>query len=162
MGPTLNVDGAFKGQEVPVTPLIGKLRIHMQGYVDQEEFFISPLLHQDVILGVPWFHRKSARLIFPERLVTFSHKGKDMIIRTQNKGNSIPLVDHKAYNKSMKSVLSSYMIFVRDLNSESAEVNKSLTSQEQEYKSFLKDYADCSQKPCRKSCLLQEEKMTMK
>ena len=35
------------------------------------------------------------------------------------------------------------MIFVRDLNFESAEVNKSLTSQEQEYKSFLKDYADC-------------------
>ena len=93
MGPTLNADGAFKGHEV--------LRIYMQGYVDQEEFFISPLLHRDVILGVPWFHRKSARLIFLERLVTFSHKEKDMIIRTQNKGNSILLVDHKVYNKSI-------------------------------------------------------------
>ena len=91
MGPTLNDDGAFEGQEVPITPLIGKLRIHMQGYVDQEEFFISPLLHQDVILGVPWFHRKSARLIFPERLVTFSHKGKEKIIALRIKGILFPL-----------------------------------------------------------------------
>ena len=43
----------------------------------------------------------------------------------------------------MKLVPSLYIIFVRDLKSESGEVNKSLTSQEQEFKSFLNDYADC-------------------
>ena len=26
-----------------MTPLIGKLRLHVQGYVDQEEFYVSPL-----------------------------------------------------------------------------------------------------------------------
>ena len=62
MGPALDAREAFKGQEVPVTPLIGKLCIHMQAYMDSEEFYVSPLLHQDVILGAPWFHRMYARL----------------------------------------------------------------------------------------------------
>ena len=42
MGDNLNAEGAFKGQKVPVTPLIGKLRLHIQGYVDKEDFLISP------------------------------------------------------------------------------------------------------------------------
>ena len=29
MGPPLHALGAFEGQEVPVTPLIGKLRLHI-------------------------------------------------------------------------------------------------------------------------------------
>ena len=45
----MNASGAFKGQEVAITPLIGKLRIHIQSYVDQEEFHVSPLVNQDVI-----------------------------------------------------------------------------------------------------------------
>ena len=35
LGPALVAQGAFKGQEGPVTPLIGKLRLHVQGYLDQ-------------------------------------------------------------------------------------------------------------------------------
>ena len=54
MGDCIQVDGAFKGQEVSVSPLIGKLRLHFQGYVDKEDFYISPLKHEDVILGAPW------------------------------------------------------------------------------------------------------------
>ena len=42
MGKVIKVDGAFQGQEVSVTPLIGKLRLHIQSYVDKEDFFISP------------------------------------------------------------------------------------------------------------------------
>ena len=52
MGEIIQADGAFKGQQVPVTPLIGKLRLHIQSYVDKEDFFISPLKHEDVILGL--------------------------------------------------------------------------------------------------------------
>ena len=55
MGGVIPAYGAFKGQEVPVTPSIGKLRFHVQNYVDKEDFFISPLKHEDVILGAPWF-----------------------------------------------------------------------------------------------------------
>ena len=43
MGEVVKVDGAFEGQEVLVTLLIEKLRIHIQAYVDKEDFFISPL-----------------------------------------------------------------------------------------------------------------------
>ena len=53
MGEVVKVDGAFKGQEVSITPLIGKLRFHVQSYLDKEDFFISPLKHEDVIIGAP-------------------------------------------------------------------------------------------------------------
>ena len=74
LGPPLDAFRAFKGQQALVTPLIGKLRVHIQGYVDQEEFFVSPLVHQDVILGAPWFHRMAAHLVYhPDRVITFHH-----------------------------------------------------------------------------------------
>ena len=59
LGTMMNASGAFEGQEVIVTPLIGKLHIQIQSYVDHEEFSVSPLVNQDVILDSPWFHRKS-------------------------------------------------------------------------------------------------------
>ena len=160
MGPTMEAEGVFKGQqEVPVTPLIGKLRIHVQGYVDQEEFFISPLLHQDVILGAPWFHRKSATLVYPERLVNVSHRSRDIVLRTHNKGGTIALIDHKAYNKSMRSGFSSYMIFVRDLKSERNISNKSLIKVKS---NFLRIMLIVFLKPYLMSYLLQEGKMIIK
>ena len=44
-----NVDSAFDTLVGLVDPLIGNLRLYIQGYVDQEDFFISPLKHQDVL-----------------------------------------------------------------------------------------------------------------
>ena len=38
---------------VSITPIIGKLRIHIQDYVDSEKFFIMPLDGCDVLLGMP-------------------------------------------------------------------------------------------------------------
>ena len=67
LGPSLNARGAFQGQEVPVTLVIGKLRLHINNYYDSEDFFVSPLQTQDVILGAPWFHRVYARLKFLEK-----------------------------------------------------------------------------------------------
>ena len=49
MGPPLQALGAFEGQQVPVTPLIGKLHLHIQNYFDSEDFYISTLVHQYVI-----------------------------------------------------------------------------------------------------------------
>ena len=102
MRPTLEGKGAFKGQEVVVTPLIGKLQVHVQTYVELEEFYVAPLQNHDVILGAPWFHRKYAQLIFPKRLITLSHEGKDIVIHTHKKGETIPLVNHIAFEKLMK------------------------------------------------------------
>ena len=46
LGAALDAMGAFKGQQVPMTPLIGKLHLHVQGFVDQEEFYVSQSLKE--------------------------------------------------------------------------------------------------------------------
>ncbi|MCO5583590.1 hypothetical protein L7F22_037503 [Adiantum nelumboides] len=86
MGDAMKADGAFINQEVSVTPLIGKLRLHIQGYVDKEDFFISPLKHEDVILGAPRFDRLAASIKFPERKISFKFREKDMYINAQESG----------------------------------------------------------------------------
>ncbi|MCO5607268.1 hypothetical protein L7F22_061461 [Adiantum nelumboides] len=83
MGDAIKADVAFIGRDASVTPLIGKLRLHIQGYVDKEDFFISPLKHEDVILGVPWFDRLAASIKFRERKISFQFREKDMYIVAQ-------------------------------------------------------------------------------
>ena len=89
MGEAMPADGAFKGQEVPVTSLIGKLRFHIQNYVDKEDFFIFPLKDEDVILGAPWFDHMAANLKFPERQVCFKFRKKDMVLNASEMGRTI-------------------------------------------------------------------------
>ena len=164
LGPALEACGAFKGQEVPVTPLIGKLRLHVQGYTDNEEFFISPLGNKDVILGAPWFHRVYAKLEFPSRVITISTRDREIKIRTEAKAQTIPIVSSNSVQKLMKSSLFAYMIFVQSSQSPNSSlsqevqinnVNSSNSSlhddthttlkdtQEEEVKSYLKQYQDC-------------------
>ncbi|MCO5563266.1 hypothetical protein L7F22_016903 [Adiantum nelumboides] len=81
MGDAMKADAAFIGQDASVTPLIGKLRLHIQGYVDKEDFFISPLKHEDVILGASWFDRLAASIKFPERRISFKFREKNMMPR---------------------------------------------------------------------------------
>ncbi|MCO5548460.1 hypothetical protein L7F22_001918 [Adiantum nelumboides] len=50
MGPAYTASTAAPGHEVVVTPLIRKLRLHIQGYVGHEEFSIMPLEGCDVLL----------------------------------------------------------------------------------------------------------------
>ncbi|MCO5572297.1 hypothetical protein L7F22_026050 [Adiantum nelumboides] len=114
MGDAMKADGAFINQEVSVTPLIGKLRLHIQGYVDKEDFFISHLKHEYVILGAPWFDRLAASIKFPEIKISFKFREKDMYINAQESSSSIPLVNDQAFDKSIKSSVSAYMIFVKD------------------------------------------------
>ena len=111
----------------------------MQSFVEPEEFYVAPLQDHDVILGAPWFHRKYAQLIFLERLITLSHKGKDIVIRTHKKGETIPLVNHIAFEKSTESSFSSYMIFVQDLKN----ANEPMSKLDENLKSFLDQHAHC-------------------
>ncbi|MCO5592040.1 hypothetical protein L7F22_046034 [Adiantum nelumboides] len=106
MGDAMKVDGAFIGQDVSVTPFIEKIRLHIQGYVDKEDFFISPLKHEDVILGAPWFGRLAAFIKFLERKISFKFREIDMYIVAQESGSSIPLVNDEAFEKSIKSSIS--------------------------------------------------------
>ncbi|MCO5574932.1 hypothetical protein L7F22_028727 [Adiantum nelumboides] len=144
MGDAMKADGAFINQEVSVTPLIGKLRLHIQGYVDKKDFFISPLKHEDVILGAPWFDCLAASIKFPERKISFKLREKDMYINAQESGSSIPLVNDQAFDKSIKSSISAYMIFVKDsLNGvDETQVNENGMKVDLELSNFLNQFQD--------------------
>ncbi|MCO5567411.1 hypothetical protein L7F22_022977 [Adiantum nelumboides] len=146
MGDTMKVDGAFINQEVSVTPLIGKLRLHIQGYVDKEDVFISPLKHEDVILGAPWFDRLAASIKFPKRKISFKFRENDMYINAQELGSSIPLVNDQAFDKSIKSSVFAYMIFVKDsLNGvDETQVNKNGMQVDLKLSNFLNQFQDVS------------------
>ena len=115
LGTTMNASGAFEGQEVVVTPLIGKPHFQIQSYVDHEEFSVSPLVNHDVILGAPWFHRKSAVLQFLERFLTFSHKDNKVVLQVNESGQTIPMVNHVQIHKAIKSTICAYLIFAKDV-----------------------------------------------
>ncbi|MCO5548548.1 hypothetical protein L7F22_002008 [Adiantum nelumboides] len=144
MGDAMKADGAFVGQDASVTPLIGKLRLHIQGYVDKEDFFISPLKHENVILGAPWFDRLAASIKFPERRISFKFRKKNMYIDAQESGNTIPLVHTHAFDKSIKSSISVYMIFVKDSLSDvnKTQVNESGSKEDLELSKFLNQFQD--------------------
>ncbi|MCO5603220.1 hypothetical protein L7F22_057367 [Adiantum nelumboides] len=139
----MKADGAFIGQDVSITPLIGKLRLHIQGYVDKEGFFISPIKHEDVILGAPWFDRLAATIKFPERKISFKFKEKDMYISAQESSSIIPLVIDQAFDKSIKSYFATYMISIKDsLNSVETQVNESGMQEDLELSNFLNQFQD--------------------
>ncbi|MCO5604545.1 hypothetical protein L7F22_058712 [Adiantum nelumboides] len=140
----MKADGAFIGQDASITPLIGKLRLHIQGYVDKEDFFISPLKHEDVILGAPRFNRLAASIKFHERKISFKFKEKDMYIVAQESGSTIPLVNNQAFGKSIKSSISAYMIFVKDSLSDvnKTQVDESGIHEDLELSKFFNQFQD--------------------
>ena len=95
----------------------------MQGYTDNKEFFISPLGNKDVILGAPWFHRVYAKLEFPSRVITLSNRDREIKIRTEEKGNTIPIVSSNSTQKLMKSSLFAYMIYVQSSQSSNSSLS---------------------------------------
>ncbi|MCO5593953.1 hypothetical protein L7F22_047972 [Adiantum nelumboides] len=101
MRDAMKADGAFINQEVSVTPLIGKLRLHIQGE-------------------------------------------KDMYINAQESGSSIPLVNDQAFDKSIKSSISAYMIFVKDsLNGvDETQVNENGMQVDLGLSNFLNQFQD--------------------
>ena len=116
----------------------------MQSYVDKDDFFISPLKHEDVILGAPWFDRLGAQMKFPERNISFTFQGKEHILNVNTLGSTIPIVDTLSLDKSMKSAISSYMIFVKessnDVNVLQTQLGKS--KEEIDLSNFLNQYQD--------------------
>ena len=51
---------------------------------------------------------------FPERKVTFTFRGKEHTLDVNTLGSTIPIVDTLSFDKSMKSVISSYMIYINE------------------------------------------------
>ncbi|MCO5609381.1 hypothetical protein L7F22_063607 [Adiantum nelumboides] len=125
MGDAMKADGAFIGQDASVTPLIGKLRLHIQGYVDKEDFFISPLKHEDVILGAPWFDRLAASIKFLERRISFKFREKNMYIDAQESGLDQPLFWYDPKDKAtwLNNAFSSITGLVKRYNLDGIDVD---------------------------------------
>ncbi|MCO5551171.1 hypothetical protein L7F22_004668 [Adiantum nelumboides] len=112
--------------------------------MDKEDFFISPLKHKDAILGALWFDRLAASIKFPERRISFKFRKKDMYISAQESGSTIPLVNDQAFDKSIKSSISTYMIFVKDSLSDvnKTQVNESGMHEDLKLSKFLNQFQD--------------------
>ena len=115
MGKVIKIDGAFQGQEVSITPFIGKLRLHIQSYVDKEDFFISPLKNKDVILGAPCFDRLLATIKFLERKILFSYRGKDALLDAKGAGGTIPMLEAPTLTKVIKNMFPATWILLKSL-----------------------------------------------
>ncbi|MCO5601871.1 hypothetical protein L7F22_055997 [Adiantum nelumboides] len=137
MGETHDAEGPFEGPA-----LIGKLRLHVQGYVDKEYFLISPLKNEDVLLGSPWFDRMVASLTFPERKITFKHKGSVITLHVNEKGHTIPLVSHDSFDKAIKSSIFTYMIFVKDPPSSNDVSSNGSLKVDNDLHSFLNEHVE--------------------
>ncbi|MCO5554914.1 hypothetical protein L7F22_008452 [Adiantum nelumboides] len=134
MEDAMKADGAFIGQDASVTPLIGKLRLHIQEYVDKEYFFISPLKHEDVIQGAPWFDYLAASIKFPEKKISFKFREKDMYIAAQESGSTIPLVNDQAFDKVIKGPIFTFV--------NKTQANESSMHEDLELSKFLNKFQD--------------------
>ena len=114
MGAVHEASLAALGHSVAVTPIIGKLRLHVQGYVDSEDFYIMPLEGCDVLLGMPWCHRVRAVVDTFNRKISLTHKGKSIVLDVKLKGESVPVVSASAISSVMKNHISAYLIFAKE------------------------------------------------
>ena len=131
---------AAPGLGVPITPIIGKPRIHVQNYVDLEDFFIMPLEGCDVLLGMPWFHRLKASAQFYDKKIAFTHRNRDIVLDVKLKGDSVPLVSASAISKVIKHHNFAYLVFAKE-REEVCESN--LSTVDGERLLFLKQFKDC-------------------
>ncbi|MCO5611684.1 hypothetical protein L7F22_065942 [Adiantum nelumboides] len=86
----------------------------------------------------------AASIKFPEKRISFKFREKNMYIDTQESGNTIPLVHTHAFDKSIKSSISVYMIFVKDSLSDvnKTQVNESGSQEDLELSKFLHQFQD--------------------
>ncbi|MCO5576664.1 hypothetical protein L7F22_030479 [Adiantum nelumboides] len=139
MGYTAEAGLACPRHTEAVTPIIGKLRLHIQSYVDAEEFYIMPLDGCDVLLSIPWMFRVQGIMDAYNKNITVQSIGKTLIRDVKLKGESIPTVSASAITSVMKKHLS-YLVFAREV-SDCDESNLSVLDKERSM--FLQQYSDC-------------------
>ncbi|MCO5558851.1 hypothetical protein L7F22_012440 [Adiantum nelumboides] len=116
MGPPAEAVLAAPSRDVAITPVIGKLRLHCQGYLGHEDFYIMPLEGCDVLLGIPWYHKNSAVVDYRARKATLTtEKGRSIVLDIKLKGESVPIVSASAISKLMKTSLFVYSIFLKEV-----------------------------------------------
>ncbi|MCO5589307.1 hypothetical protein L7F22_043273 [Adiantum nelumboides] len=140
MGYTAEAGLACPGHTKAVTPIIGKLRLHIESYVVAEEFYIMPLDGCDVLLGIPWLFRVQGIMDAYNRKIIVQSKEKTLILDENLKGESIPTISTSAITSVMKKHLSAYLVFAREV-SDCEESNLSVLDKERSM--FLQQYSDC-------------------
>ena len=61
-----------------------------------------------------WFHMMADSLKFLDRFIYFKHKGREVILKVNDKVHTIPIVSQEYFQKSIKFAIFVYMIFVKD------------------------------------------------
>ncbi|MCO5550793.1 hypothetical protein L7F22_004284 [Adiantum nelumboides] len=141
MGPPAEAVLAAPGRDVAITPVIGKLRLHCQGYLGQEDFYIMRLEGCDVLLGIPWYHKNSVVVDYQARKATLTtEKDRSIVLDIKLKGESIPIVSASAFSKLMKTSLFVYSIFLKEVSNEDRTNMSTLDTERQD---FLHSHADC-------------------
>ncbi|MCO5607490.1 hypothetical protein L7F22_061686 [Adiantum nelumboides] len=141
MGPPAEAILAAPDRDVAITPVIGKLCLHCQGYLGHEDFYIMPLEGCDVLLGIPWNHKNSTVVDYRARQATLTtEKGISIVLDIKLKGESIPIVSASAISKLMKTNLFVYSIFLKEVSDEDRTNMSTLDTERQD---FLHAHADC-------------------
>ena len=98
-----------------------------------------PLEGCDVLLGIPWCHRKHDVLDAFNRKITLVHRDRTLTLDVKLKGESIPVVSASAITSVMKRHLSAYLVFAKPVN----EVETNLSALDESRRTFLDHFADC-------------------
>ena len=93
--------------------MIGKVRVHIQGYLDHLSFMVAPIQGADVILDIPWHKQVSPHIHYNKYVLTLQHEGKDMSISAGVTRGSIPMVSHTQCSKVIKKGVNIFLIFIR-------------------------------------------------
>ncbi|MCO5570450.1 hypothetical protein L7F22_024172 [Adiantum nelumboides] len=139
MGMTREAGLACLGHLEPVTPILGKLRLHLQSYVDAKEFHIMPLQDCDVLLGIPWCYRLHVVVDIFHKKITLVHRGKTHVLDVKLKRESVPIVSTSAISSVIKNNLSAYLIFAKEVH----EIEFNFSKLEKDRTAFLNGFSDC-------------------
>ena len=109
MGPVYDVNTANPELSTLVTPIIGKLCIHVQEYVGEDDFYIMPLPDCDVLIGIPWHYDNKALIDMVEKTITITRRGKKKVVESANQRglnpNCITFDNHYSNETSYFNVL---------------------------------------------------------
>ncbi|MCO5613406.1 hypothetical protein L7F22_067682 [Adiantum nelumboides] len=140
MGMKGEIGLACPGHSEPVTPILGKLRLHIQSYVDAKEIHIMPLLQDcDVLLGIPWCYKLNAVVDTFQKKITLVHRGKTHVLDVKLKGESVPVVSASAISSIIKNHLFGYLIFAKEVH----EVESNLSKLHKDRAASLNGFRDC-------------------
>ncbi|MCO5575657.1 hypothetical protein L7F22_029461 [Adiantum nelumboides] len=138
MGMTGEAGLACRGHLEAVIPVLGKLRQHIQSYVDAEEFHIRLLQDCDVLLGIPWCYMLHVVVDTFHKKITLVHRGKTHVLDVKLKGKSIPALFASVHSSVIKNHLSVYLVFAKEVH----EVESNLSKLDKDRATFLNGFSD--------------------